>query len=109
MARKRTNLVPEPIMTSTMTNTEQHHVRIPMDGLPEIIRPGFTSTPTFTTIGGYRTAYEHVGVPNNNDLFALMELTKNSGIKEVHVDENGVTTSKLCCCASCLNDSSVPF
>ena len=93
MARKRTNLVAEQ-MSGTITSGDQHPVHISMDGLPEIIRPGFTSTPTFTTIGGYRTAYEHSALPNNNDLYALMELTKNSGIKEVHVDENGVTTSE---------------
>ena len=94
MARKRTNLISEP-MVSSMASTDHPPAHVSMDGVPEIIRPGFTSTPTFTTIGGYRTTYEHAGVPSNNDLYALMELTKNSGIKEVHVDENGVATSKF--------------
>ena len=94
VARKRTNFSSEP-MTSTIAGTEHHSSRMAVDGVPEIIRPGFTSTPTFTSVGGYRATYEHTAVPNNNDLYALMELTKNSGIKEVHVDENGVATSKF--------------
>ena len=80
-----------PPEASTIISTE-HPPRITMDALPEIIRPSYTSTPSFTTIAGYRTSYEHAPVPNNNDLYALMELTKNSGIKEMVVTENTATS-----------------
>lgn len=92
VARKRTNMLQEP-MANTMTNPEHPGSRMTMEVLPEIIRPSYTSTPPYTAIAGYRATYERAGLPNNNDLYALMELTKNSGIKEAHGDEN-VPTSK---------------
>ena len=82
MARKRTNGLADT-NASDMANID-HSRMVNMDRLQEIIHPEYSSSSPFASMGGFRRNYiSEPGVPNNNDLYALMELTKNSGIKEV--------------------------
>lgn len=64
------------------------------DRLQEIIHPAYSRSAPFLNMEGYRQNYvAESTLPNNNDLYALMELTKNSGIKEVETE-----TGKLFLC-----------
>ena len=57
------------------------------DRLQEIIHPAYSRSAPFLNMEGYRQNYvAESTLPNNNDLYALMELTKNSGIKEVETE-----------------------
>lgn len=83
VARKRTNISPEE-STSNTSNAIQSK-RMNVDRLQEIIHPEYSNSPPYViSMGHYRPPYTaEPSMPNNNDLYALMELTKNSGIKEV--------------------------
>ena len=57
------------------------------DRLQEIIHPAYSRSAPFLNMEVYRQNYvAESALPNNNDLYALMELTKNSGIKEVETE-----------------------
>ena len=91
VARKRTSFSRREAVPNGVNNTEPS--RVSMNGVSEMITPNYNNSPALASISNYRTVYQHPTMPNN-DIYSLMELTKNSSIKEVHIDENGVATSK---------------